>query len=261
MRLSIADIRLDPTTQPRTAINYAVVDEYTADIEGGAKFPPIVVYFDGKIYWLADGYHRVYANQNLRRDTIEADVREGAREDAVWFSCGANKGHGLRRTNPDKQRAVDAALALRPDQSDALIAQHCGVSDRMVAGRRPTPKVSELKEPAKRIGADGKARSLPQPKPRPIVEPKPEPAPVQFPPEAYDDPDGDSDDGGDADEAPVPECAAPRVEAPKPEPVKTTHNALIARDRLVAEVVGLGFADAKWVCERVLRHFTKGRAV
>lgn len=44
--------------------------------------------------------------------------------------------------------------------SDAAIAEHCGVSDRMVAGYRPTTKVSESADelptpPPLRTGRDG----------------------------------------------------------------------------------------------------------
>ncbi len=33
-----------------------VVLDYAEDMAAGATFPPVEVYYDGSIYWLADGY-------------------------------------------------------------------------------------------------------------------------------------------------------------------------------------------------------------
>jgi hypothetical protein len=63
----------------------------------GAMFPPVVVFFDGAEYWLADGFHRILAAKQLGLAEIAADVREGGR---------ANVSHGLKRFNRDKRNAV-----------------------------------------------------------------------------------------------------------------------------------------------------------
>lgn len=42
-------------------LNGSVVYDYEDQMRAGDKFPPIVVFFDGSRYWLADGFHRVAA--------------------------------------------------------------------------------------------------------------------------------------------------------------------------------------------------------
>ena len=36
----------------------------------GAVFPPVIVFYDGTSYWLADGFHRVGATESLGRTAI-----------------------------------------------------------------------------------------------------------------------------------------------------------------------------------------------
>lgn len=159
MRLPISSIRLDGGTQPRAAIHAQTVSDYMKDMASGAEFPPVDVFYDGSNYWLADGFHRIMAAEKSGRDEIACEVHQGTQQDAQWYSFGANKGNGLRRTNQDKQRAVKAALQ-HPggaELSDGQIASHVGVSDQMVRNYRrrmeATPK--DLKS-AKRKGRDGR---------------------------------------------------------------------------------------------------------
>jgi hypothetical protein len=54
-------------------------------------------------------------------------VRAGTRRDALLYALSANAGHGHRRTNEDKRRAVDIMLA-DPEWSqltDQAIADAC----------------------------------------------------------------------------------------------------------------------------------------
>jgi hypothetical protein len=127
-------IRTDGGTQPRCAIYQNVVDDYAAAVSEGATFPPVVVFYDGDAYWLADGFHRVAAYMKANAENIPAEIRQGTRRDAILHSVGANHAHGLRRTNEDKRRAVmtllnDAQWSKWP-QPD--IAKHCGVSREFV---------------------------------------------------------------------------------------------------------------------------------
>ena len=153
MKIDITLIRLDGGTQPREAIDYGVVQEYAEAIEAGATFPAVTVYYDGADYWLADGFHRVAAYGRAKREQIDAEVHQGSRRDAVLHSVGANSNHGLRRTNPDKRRAV--MTLLRDEEwaqwSDREIARRCGVSDRFVNSIRASVTANRSQsEPAER---------------------------------------------------------------------------------------------------------------
>jgi len=137
-----AEIKLDQLTldeglQPRSMMQMAVVDEYAEAMQDGAVFPAITVYLDGDLgtYWVADGFHRVAAARHAGRATIEAEIRDGDRREALLWSVQANATHGLRRSNLDKRRAV---LALLEDQewrtwSDREIARRTATSHAFVA--------------------------------------------------------------------------------------------------------------------------------
>jgi len=184
--LPLGTIRLDGGTQPRATIDPETVAEYAERMRAGDHFPPVQVYFDGTDHWLSDGFHRVKAAIEAGQTTIQAEVWEGTRDDAFWMSLAANKDHGLRRSNDDKARAVKAALAAKPRLSDGAIAEHVGVSDRMVAKYRAemTPKVSES---AERTGRDGRTINTAGigksavPKPESPDPPDPDDIPLDMP--------------------------------------------------------------------------------
>ena len=122
-------------TQAREKINQETVDSYAEHLADGGIFPPIILFFDGCDYWLADGWHRYLAHLKIGCLTIHEEIRLGTRRDAHKYSLGANNAHGLQRTNADKRKAVNDALA---DAEWATwttreIAKLCAVSHNMVA--------------------------------------------------------------------------------------------------------------------------------
>lgn len=147
--IDISKIRTDGGTQSRAEISESTVSEYAeAMADPDTIFPPVVVYHDGKDYWLADGFHRLAAWARIGRVEVPADVRQGDRRRAILHSCVANSTHGLRRTNADKRRAV---LTLLEDEewsgwSNREIARRCGVSDYLVAGVRESLTASSCSE-------------------------------------------------------------------------------------------------------------------
>ena len=99
--LRLDQIRIDGGTQPRVAIDEQVVAEYADLYSNGVKLPPVTVFYDGATYWLADGFHRYWANKRIDCEYVFADVHQGTQRDAQWYSFGANSEHGLRRTRDD----------------------------------------------------------------------------------------------------------------------------------------------------------------
>ncbi|MBH8566692.1 ParB-like nuclease domain-containing protein [Nostoc sp. CENA67] len=151
-KLHLATIKLDGGTQSRAGINQQIVDEYAAAWRDEVIFPPIIVFYDGENYWLADGFHRCLSAKQARLTEIDADIRQGTRRDAVLFSVGANSNHGLRRTNEDKRRAV--MTLLQDDEwkqwSDREIARRTGVHHDTVGRLR-----AELSGGIRQIEAGG----------------------------------------------------------------------------------------------------------
>jgi len=151
--IPLDQIRIDGGTQARAGLDEATVAEYaeswltlSSRQNGFLDMPLIVVYHDGKDYWLADGFHRVEAykrfvdgpSASASARAIRAEVRMGTKRDAVLYACGANATHGLRRTQADKRRAI---LTLLEDPewrqwSDSEIARRCNVTHPTVAAVR-----------------------------------------------------------------------------------------------------------------------------
>jgi len=164
--LDLNRIRVDGGTQLRAKLSDKVIDEYAAAMREGhrAEFPPLVVFFDGNDYWLADGHHRYHAAQRVmngvRYDTFDCEVRRGSRRDAFVYAAGANATHGLHRTNADKHRAVTALLddpefGNRQRYSDRLVAQMAAVSQ---------PFVSKLRAKREHGRADNRYHLAPAPR-------------------------------------------------------------------------------------------------
>lgn len=130
--LTLEKIRLDGGTQPRTEIDETLALEYSEQL---ASLPPVVVFFDGTTYWLADGFHRARAHIIKAIKYIMCDVHEGSQRDAILFSLSANAGHGKRRDPADKERAVRTMLL--DDEwrtwTQAKIADTCKVSTWLVS--------------------------------------------------------------------------------------------------------------------------------
>lgn len=151
-QVALHDIRTDGGTQARAALNDETVAEYAANIEANDAMPPVVVFYDGAAYWLADGFHRVAARAKVGRLTVKAEVRQGTRRDAVLYACGANATHGLRRTNADKRRAVETLL--RDEEwsqwSDREIARRCGVGNALVSEARKSICLNQTDAAAER---------------------------------------------------------------------------------------------------------------
>jgi hypothetical protein len=162
--IAISQIRTDGGTQSRAELSTETIADYAEAMQSGATFPAVIVFYDGKVYWLADGFHRYHAAEKTDEKTIEADVRQGTQRDATLFSLGANDSHGLRRSNRDKRSAVEKLLR-DPEwgaKSDRWIAETAHVSNRYVGNVRAelgTVNVHSCSE-SKRTGKDGKERRL-----------------------------------------------------------------------------------------------------
>ena len=155
-KILLTKIRLDGGTQPRKELDETLVQHYTEEILEGQEFPPVDLHFDGKHYWLSDGFHRWHAHKRAGHKDITSNVTQGTKRDAFIASLKANAQHGKART-PDERRYV-VQLALEDielgELSDTQIAQICLVSN-MTVGR--VRKALGLKKETT-VGKDGKRR-------------------------------------------------------------------------------------------------------
>jgi hypothetical protein len=108
-------IELKRSHQARVRINPGRVQELADVLQAGGKFTenpaPPEVYYNGYVYWVGDGFHRLRAYELAGRVKVWARVREGSDRDALIHALGANAEHGLPRKPEDVRRAIRMALA------------------------------------------------------------------------------------------------------------------------------------------------------
>jgi len=183
VKIRLDKIKVDGDLQVRDKINEDAVREYAEVIREGGKMPPVTVFFDGKTYHLADGWHRFFAHKQAAFAEIEAEIHDGTRRDAILFALSANDKHGLRRTNADKRRSV---LVLLEDfewseWNNTKIAEVCGVSATFVDKIRketntPTPATRKVSRDGVEYEMDtskmGKKSKEPKEDPEPVIDEK-----------------------------------------------------------------------------------------
>lgn len=159
MRIKLEKININGGTQSRAFVNEDVVKEYEEILLEDDSLPPITVFYDGVNHFLADGFHRFFANKKAGFVDIECDVKQGTLRDAILFSVGANAVHGLRRSNEDKRKAVTTLLQDIEwgDWSDNEIARQCVVS-AMTVGR--IRKSLGLEKTERKYEKNGKATTM-----------------------------------------------------------------------------------------------------
>jgi|GEM_PF-550092 len=127
-------ITLDAGTQPTTRHDQSTVEEYADLMKSGQwdwhREPLPQLKDDGEFKYPADGHHRIEAAFQAGETDIFCEVSPGTLRDAIYESLGANRFHGLKRTDAVKWEVVQRTLsdAEWAKMSDRAIAQHCGVS-------------------------------------------------------------------------------------------------------------------------------------
>lgn len=152
MKLLISKITIEGM-KVRATLNKETVLEYESAMKAGAVLPPIITFQQGPKFFLGDGMHRILAAQKAGLVQIEAEVRKGGKNEALWFATSANQAHGLRRTRGDIWHAVEIAMRLKPEASARSIADHVGVDYKTVESVRER---CGMPAPDYIIGRDGR---------------------------------------------------------------------------------------------------------
>ena len=71
--LALDMIRRDGKTQMRCALHDETADTYAERMLAGDTFPPLVVFYDGAMHWLADGFHRLAARRKVASNFVGQD--------------------------------------------------------------------------------------------------------------------------------------------------------------------------------------------
>lgn len=176
--VELKNLVINKGTQGRVSLDQRAIKDYADDIknalasaEAKAKekdpkatvdldlfmteenpMPAVEVYRDAEGHlFLTDGFHRYNAHKEAGLKTIMANIvdvipnesGEGERpvtlRDAILRSTAVNQGHGVRRTQNDKRRAVEILLADKEwkGRANNWIAEQAGVSEFLVRKMRP----------------------------------------------------------------------------------------------------------------------------
>ena len=184
--LSLGAIVLDDKTQSRDRTEPEVVEQYAEAWRNKAEFPPVDLFAeDNLVYYIGDDIYRCQGALAAGRSSIIAIVHGGNEHAAKVFACGANKNHGLYRSNADKRNAVARMLECEPTWSNRMIAEHVGVDDKTVKSvRNVLVSGVELPHLNERVGTDGRIYKVLQQKVSTAVKPQlnEEPAKTAEPP-------------------------------------------------------------------------------
>ncbi len=187
MKIDLNKIAIDAGTQARACIDPDTVSDYAERMTEGDVFPPVVIFHDGNHHYIGDGFHRILASARIQAVDIEADIRKGTWDDALWYALGANRENGVRMKRGDVRHAVELALKTWPDKTQQAIADQVGCSQRYVGKvQEELSTCSKLDIPATRTGADGKERPTTYKRREPEqqqqeVKRKPSPPPPRVP--------------------------------------------------------------------------------
>ena len=132
MNIALSAIQRDTSIQTRAEINMETVNSYAEAMTEGAKFPPVVLFGTEGKCWIGDGWHRVMAAEQIDAMDIPAELRDGGKDDALWYAMGANKAHGLPMKRGDVKRAVELAVKTWPNKSQREIAEQVGCTKQYV---------------------------------------------------------------------------------------------------------------------------------
>lgn len=180
--LELKLIRLDGGTQVRASIKEEAVMRYATDLEGGAVFPPLRVFYDGTDYWLSDGFHRYHAALRIGIQSFLCEVDTGTPRDALFYGSTANNLHGQPMDNADKRKITMIFVEDFEwgEWSNAEIARQLHVSAPFVAKMRgeSAPAVRKYITPKGNVAEKRKPEKKDKPakpaKEAPLVEaPKP----------------------------------------------------------------------------------------
>jgi len=139
MKIPLSKIKTDPAVQARMRLNDETIERYMEILD---QLPPIIVYNAGSKLILVDGFHRRAAAERLGRSEIEAETRQGTRNDALEYAIKVNSIHGLALTREEYKAAVRTLRHLHPKWGHKQIAKALNRGEEFV---RNVMKVDKMR--------------------------------------------------------------------------------------------------------------------
>ena len=205
--IALVDVRVDDTFRCRESEDEDAVESYTVvfkeynrkpskEEERRLKcgfniddqpypFPPAWVWQEGEQYYLIAGFHRFQAATKAKLEKLLVKEFHGTKEEAIQFAIKDNLKNGLRLSCGDWKYCISKALRLFPGKTPGAVAKELGCS-RSYAYKidKELSTSGQLPDLEKKVGADGKERSVNRKAKQSTVVPAKESdsAPVPAPP-------------------------------------------------------------------------------
>lgn len=96
IEVEIATVKVENEIYPRKNPNKAQIKLYRQNLE---NLPPIQI---NKEHYLVDGYHRVLAHKEEKKDLIKAFILDIPKKEILWESTKLNSKHGLSLNRKEK---------------------------------------------------------------------------------------------------------------------------------------------------------------
>ena len=155
--LSVDVINISGGTQSRLSIKEDYVEEIFEKMKDGVEYDAVTIFFDGKEYWLADGFHRYHATRKLGRASIKCRITNGLLREAILYSKVANNLHGLQPTLQDKLHNAKEMIGDFEwgEWSNREIGRICDLSHVTIAKLR----IGKVPEKVKFLDKDGEVKT------------------------------------------------------------------------------------------------------
>lgn len=161
--VSLDEIDPDGGTQFRAGLDPAQLASLAEALADGVTLdPPSLARLPGGRFAVIDGFHRLRVLADAGAEAVLCEVIDAADAAAArWLAAAANRAHrGLPRDPGARRRAVEAAIQARPHLSNAVVAEHVGVSESTVKRIRAALEESGLPQTCRRVGKDGRERDV-----------------------------------------------------------------------------------------------------
>lgn len=141
----------------RGGINTAHV-HLLVDASSHTPLPPVLVQKDG--WRVIDGLHRLEAAKLRGEHSIKARLVDCTDAEALVLAMKTNSAHGLPLSRADRLFGAERVLSAHPEWSDRALAGVTGLSAKTIRALRDRLTPGGTPPGAKRLGRDGKLRSV-----------------------------------------------------------------------------------------------------